>query len=355
MQCPGCGFENEKDNKFCNMCGMSLPAEGESMDSPAEREPLDLDLSLEIDDTESSDTSDQGDGLALDLGEPSAEDTNLDLASSPKDAAESSNELNLDLPESGKGDELSFDMDMDSSESEINLDESFDADKTQELDLSQQLSENEGALDLDLNQEPPVDVTESEQNLDLSGEVEQADMGNELDLGAIPEDTEDPFAAPQNETENLPEDAIAPEKLEQQPEQTPMTEEIDIDLDAGQPVEKQAGTPEQQTPPPPWLTEFLIKSERSIKTKPGINWRIISLFSCSSCSEHVLNRIFCVFQIVPPENLIAGNNLPTSSQSCSGIKSDLLIWINKEVHNEALPSSIKGTPFRVSLSICFFE
>ena len=30
MQCPGCGFENEKDNKFCNMCGMGLPGAADS-------------------------------------------------------------------------------------------------------------------------------------------------------------------------------------------------------------------------------------------------------------------------------------------------------------------------------------
>ena len=36
MLCPGCGFENENDNKFCNMCGMALPNAEGNTNSPAE-------------------------------------------------------------------------------------------------------------------------------------------------------------------------------------------------------------------------------------------------------------------------------------------------------------------------------
>ncbi|MBF0406076.1 MAG: HEAT repeat domain-containing protein [Candidatus Riflebacteria bacterium] len=76
MQCPGCGFENEIGNKFCNMCGMALPLQGDSSQAPMERAPLDFDLTLEGTgnqelDIQSSDTAQplpaEPDGLALQL------------------------------------------------------------------------------------------------------------------------------------------------------------------------------------------------------------------------------------------------------------------------------------------------
>ena len=65
MLCPGCGFENENDNKFCNMCGMALPNNEGNNDSPAEREPLDLDLSLDL----NLDDSSNNNNLSLDLSD----------------------------------------------------------------------------------------------------------------------------------------------------------------------------------------------------------------------------------------------------------------------------------------------
>ncbi|MBI3039297.1 hypothetical protein HYY75_09670, partial [bacterium] len=47
MRCPGCGFENETGNKFCNICGMALPSGESDSQTPLEREPLELDLSMD--------------------------------------------------------------------------------------------------------------------------------------------------------------------------------------------------------------------------------------------------------------------------------------------------------------------
>ena len=65
MLCPGCGFENENDNKFCNMCGMALPNEENKDIPPAEREQVSID-NISFDDF-NLDTSSSSNGLDLDL------------------------------------------------------------------------------------------------------------------------------------------------------------------------------------------------------------------------------------------------------------------------------------------------
>ena len=95
MQCPGCGFENEKGNKFCNMCGMGLPGTGETPDAPAEREPLDLDLSLDLDVGEAADAAG---GLSFDLGTPAGGSFDLSAGS-----ADDAGDLQLDMPETPEG------------------------------------------------------------------------------------------------------------------------------------------------------------------------------------------------------------------------------------------------------------
>ena len=141
MLCPGCGFENENDNKFCNMCGMALPdAEGNS-NAPAEREPL---LDLSFDELNLNESSSSDDGLNLDLTEsvsdPSQANTNTNEAES----------LDFDLG-AVSDNSNSIDLDLNVGNSEI----SFDTADTQNdglvLDLDNSRDENL-SLDMDLNE-----------------------------------------------------------------------------------------------------------------------------------------------------------------------------------------------------------
>lgn len=166
MQCPGCGFDNEKENKFCNMCGMGLPGAGDSMDAPAEREPLDLDLSLELDD--SGPSSD----LTFDLG--SSDDGGLDFSSGL--------DISMDMSGPGKDSEMSlninaaenddFSLDLGNDQSAMDISGDFSADTTSQIDL-------EISLDADGGSEMSFDLDDGSQNT----------------APALADD-EDPFAAP---------------------------------------------------------------------------------------------------------------------------------------------------------------
>jgi len=175
MQCPGCGFENEKGNKFCNMCGMGLPGTGETQDSPAEREPLDLDLSLDLDVNGAADVAG---GLSFDLSTPA--DNSFDLSAG---AADEPGELQLDMPETSAKSELN--LDLGSAD-----DFSFDA--------------NAGSPD---------------NSLDLDISMEQADSGLNFDMnlesghGTALAADEDPFAAPAGFDISLDDSAAADDSL----------------------------------------------------------------------------------------------------------------------------------------------
>lgn len=166
MQCPGCGFDNEKENKFCNMCGMGLPGAGDSMDAPAEREPLDLDLSLELDDsgTSSDLTFDLGSSDDGGLDFSSGLDISMDMSGSSKDTEMS---LNINAAEN---DDFSLDLGNDQSAMDISGD--FSADTTSQIDL-------EISLDADGGSEMSFDLDDGAQNT----------------APALADD-EDPFAAP---------------------------------------------------------------------------------------------------------------------------------------------------------------
>ena len=83
MLCPGCGFENENDNKFCNMCGMALPDAEKQDIPPAEREQVSID-NFSFDDF-NLDTSSSSSGL------------DLDLSADSNSQNENSNDFNFDL------------------------------------------------------------------------------------------------------------------------------------------------------------------------------------------------------------------------------------------------------------------
>ena len=169
MQCPGCGFENENNNKFCNMCGMGLPTSGDHLDSPAEREPLDLDLSLELDAPDNIAPSEHL--LSLDLGNSNTKVSDLNLSLDSNDIggidlempdAVAKNDLDLDFGTANNTD-FTFDLDNQTTEApDLDFDISFGADNN--------------ALNLDLaSQEPELD-------------------NEPLTL----DEDEDPFAAPQS-------------------------------------------------------------------------------------------------------------------------------------------------------------
>jgi hypothetical protein len=95
MLCPGCGFENENDNKFCNMCGMALPSEEKQDIPPAEREQVSID-NLSFDDF-NLDTSSGSNSIDLDLSADTAAPT------------DSSSDFNFDLSaNSEKNDENGY-------------------------------------------------------------------------------------------------------------------------------------------------------------------------------------------------------------------------------------------------------
>ena len=83
MLCPGCGFENENDNKFCNMCGMAQKKKKKQDIPPAEREQVSLD-NLSFDDF-NLDTSSGSNSIDLDLSTDTAAPT------------DSSSDFNFDL------------------------------------------------------------------------------------------------------------------------------------------------------------------------------------------------------------------------------------------------------------------
>lgn len=162
MQCPGCGFENENDNKFCNMCGMSLPTSGGGAATPLERAPLDLDLSLDLSDTPGTTAPAHGSSNpagTLDLG-------GFDLT--PPTAGASTENLSLDfgIPSGGASDSA-LDLNLDTG-SDLNsgFDISFDSKAT--------------PTGLELNP-PSPDIPD----LDLGASGGSGDLG--FDLGATPE------------------------------------------------------------------------------------------------------------------------------------------------------------------------
>ncbi|MFZ2958451.1 MAG: HEAT repeat domain-containing protein [Candidatus Ozemobacteraceae bacterium] len=110
MQCPGCGFENEGANKFCNMCGMALPSQGDSLQAPIERAPLDLDLSLDTPELPVDGGIADLSGTSIDLGpQPTGFDDNvfnLEVTTSDNDGASLS--LDLGSPASSGGADMSF-------------------------------------------------------------------------------------------------------------------------------------------------------------------------------------------------------------------------------------------------------
>lgn len=149
MQCPGCGFENESDNKFCNMCGMGLPAEGASFEEPVERDPLEIDLSMELDfgtQEDSVGSGSTGDSSLL-------LDSNLEIDSLANDldfADDSSGSLKVDEAAMDFGADFNFENDTSQGLTEINLN---DADVGLEMVAdtldSMDFGSNETAIDLE--------------------------------------------------------------------------------------------------------------------------------------------------------------------------------------------------------------
>ncbi|MBF0545265.1 MAG: HEAT repeat domain-containing protein [Candidatus Riflebacteria bacterium] len=136
MQCPGCGFENEIGNKFCNMCGMALPVQGDASQTPLERAPLDLDLSLETPDLggiqnpqlsggEPSLELNADQGLNLDdmkLDTSGLSELSLDLSTT--DAPDFGADLKIDsTPDMAKHDDVKFDLDNSPTGLELNFEE----------------------------------------------------------------------------------------------------------------------------------------------------------------------------------------------------------------------------------------
>ncbi|HQG28893.1 MAG TPA: hypothetical protein PLY73_10050, partial [Candidatus Ozemobacteraceae bacterium] len=180
MQCPGCGFENENDNKFCNMCGMSLPTSGGGTATPLERAPLDLDLSLDLSDATGTAAA-AGEGKTpagtLDLGgfdlTPPAAGVptgglSLDLGIPAGGATESPLDLNLDTSAGAGG---GFDISFDSKATPAGLELDTPSPAIPDLNfggtpggLALDLGSDPGNLSLDLGSGPAGGSTE----LDLS-------------------------------------------------------------------------------------------------------------------------------------------------------------------------------------------
>ena len=170
MLCPGCGFENESDNKFCNMCGMALPA-GDSANPPAEREPLDLDLSLDL---SLDDANGSADGLNLDLS--AADNSGFDLNTNLDSVSGASNQ--------SADDGLDFSLPTVSDDTGLNL----DLNASPDLNFDTAASGDNNGLNLDLDSES--------QNLDLNFNTEEA-PGDTFNIETPSEAEEDPFAAPE--------------------------------------------------------------------------------------------------------------------------------------------------------------
>ncbi|HNW33900.1 MAG TPA: HEAT repeat domain-containing protein, partial [Candidatus Ozemobacteraceae bacterium] len=187
MQCPGCGFENENDNKFCNMCGMALPASGGSAATPLERAPLDLDLSLDLSDT-SVPASAGGAAPAgsLDLGGfdltppasgGSADGLSLDLGASSGSMDGGALDLSLDAGSNAKGE---FDLSFDSNATPSGLQLDAPSPNVPGLDLGSSL--DSGGLNLDLS----GDSGSSAGGLDL-GAFDAPDAPQQASAFAAPE------------------------------------------------------------------------------------------------------------------------------------------------------------------------
>ncbi|HEY9069098.1 MAG TPA: zinc ribbon domain-containing protein, partial [Candidatus Ozemobacteraceae bacterium] len=205
MQCPGCGFENENDNKFCNMCGMALPASGGGAPTPLERAPLDLDLSLDLSDAGSAQAPASGGTPAgslelggFDLTPPSpgsVPDLSLDLGSTPGGSAGASLDLNLDAGADAK---TGFDLSFDSNATPSGLELDTPSPQMPNLDLGTPI--DAGGLKLDLGETP----AEPSGNLDLgafdtpapAAEPAAPDLNIDFNLGS---DTlsVDPASSPQ--------------------------------------------------------------------------------------------------------------------------------------------------------------
>ncbi|MBP5470996.1 MAG: zinc ribbon domain-containing protein, partial [Candidatus Riflebacteria bacterium] len=185
MLCPGCGFENDSDNKFCNMCGMALPNTEGSNDSPAEREPLDLDLSLDLNLDDSSTSND----LSLNLSDDttnvapadSADALNFDLSA----AADNTNSLDLDLNAGAS------DFNFDTSDSSSNsLDLNLDKSSSEGIDLNLDLNANEeqpNTINIDTSVDSSDDPFAAPTEFDMSVNEANEEKTNELDFSATPE------------------------------------------------------------------------------------------------------------------------------------------------------------------------
>ena len=147
MQCPGCGFENEKGNKFCNMCGMGLPGTGETPDAPAEREPLDLDLSLDLDVGEAADAAG---GLSFDLGTPAGGSFDLSAGS-----ADDAGDLQLDMPETPEKSEIS--LDLNAGGDDVSFDSIDNSAASPAVDLDISMDQGDSGLNFDLLDNSPTE------------------------------------------------------------------------------------------------------------------------------------------------------------------------------------------------------
>lgn len=175
MQCPGCGFENESDNKYCNMCGMALPTQSNDIINPLEREPLELDLSLDLPNLEQEKQSESSNSANFDLdlsfSKNNDEQSNLKLDLNTN----SQLDLNLNSSTMPEGFDLDLKLDTDQQQSTFN---SFDFSSSstenteiQNHDLEPQsnfvsnidLTESAPSSSLDLNLSP-----DSYSNLDLA-------------------------------------------------------------------------------------------------------------------------------------------------------------------------------------------
>jgi len=146
MRCPECGYENENDNNFCNMCRAVLSPQGASMQAPIERTPINLDLLLDVEEPPAPATNSSSKAKAGPQKAP---------GSKPAPKPDASSELNLsgfDLNPSDNGSLL------------LDLGSSNDAEKAGEFDLN---------LDLDTN--PP------KEGFDLAFDINASPDGLQLD------------------------------------------------------------------------------------------------------------------------------------------------------------------------------
>ncbi|MBR4570490.1 MAG: hypothetical protein IKO19_07505 [Candidatus Riflebacteria bacterium] len=178
MLCPGCGFENENDNKFCNMCGMALPEAGNQDIPPAEREQVSID-NLSFDDF-NLDTSSSSNGL------------DLDLSSSDTAQNDNSADFNFDLSANSEADG-GLNLDLNTESADFNFDSS---------------DSQSGGLDLNLDTASSDNL---ELDLDLNADTENS---NTISIETPEDSSDDPFAAPAEFDMTMP---------EQQPAEEPAT------------------------------------------------------------------------------------------------------------------------------------